>query len=123
MKKVTVTDILKKKAILKEETAKPFYSDFFDGEIEIEDVSPQKILDIVQNANSDEPLRADHELIYACCPVFRSADLIEEYEVQDPIDVVGKIYGNNIVEPSELVKHILKKYGFYLGDGVDAIKK
>jgi hypothetical protein len=123
MKKVTIESILKKKSILKEIKTEPFYSKFFDGEIEIENISPSKILEIVQNANPDEPLRADHELIYACCPVFRSKELLEEYEVQDPIDIISKIYGNNIIEPSELAKHILKRYGFYLGEGVETIKK
>lgn len=121
--KVTVASILKKKKIMEEVKTTPFYSEVFQGEIDIDDVSPAKIMEIIQGASEDEPLRADYELIYACCPVFRDKELQTEYEVEDPIDIVGAIYKHNLIEPSSLAKHILKRYGFYLGEGSKTIKK
>lgn len=121
--KLTIEDILKKKKILENIKSEPYYSEFFEKEIEIEDIKPSKIMEIINNADETEPLRADWELIYTCCPIFRNKELLEEYSINDPIDIIGKIYGNNIIEPSNLAKHILKRYGFYINDGVNKIKK
>lgn len=121
--KVTVASILKQKKILEEVKATPFYSDVFQGEIDIDEISPNKVMEIIQSATEDDPLRSDYELIYTCCPIFRDKELQAEYEVEDPIDIVRAVYKNNLIEPSSLAKHILKRYGFYLNDGVDKIKK
>ena len=120
-KNITVEDILKTKKVIEEKQNKPFYSKTFDGEIEIEDVSPEKILSIVNSSSKDEPLRGDYELIYECCPVFRSKELQEAYDIEDPVMVVEKAFCQNIIEIDNLAKHILKKYGYY-GD-VEKIKK
>ncbi len=121
VKKVTIEDVLKAKQVIEEKQNKPFYSKTFDGEIEIEDVSPDKILSIVNASSKDEPLRADYELIYECCPIFRSKELQNNYDVEDPIMIVEKAFGKNIIEIDSLAKHILKKYGYY--EDIEKIKK
>lgn len=120
-KKVTIEDILKTKQIIEEKQNIPFYSKTFDGEIEIEDISPERILSIVNSSSKDEPLRADYELIYECCPIFRNKKLQEAYDIEDPVMVVEKAFGKNIIEIDSLAKHILKKYGYY--EDVEKIKK
>ena len=122
-KKVTIEDILKKKKIIEETSVKPFYSEFFGGEIEIEDIPVSTIARIIQNSDETDELRADYELVYTCCPIFRSKELLEEYDVKDPIDIVGKLYKCNITELSELTKHILNRYGIFIHNGVETVKK
>ena len=120
-KKVTLEDILNAKKVIEEKQNIPFYSKTFDGEIEIEDVSPEKILSIVNSSSKDEPLRGDYELIYECCPIFRSKEMQEAYNIEDPVMVVEKAFGKNIIEIDSLAKHILKRYGYY--EDVQKIKK
>ncbi len=120
-KKVGIAEILQAKKIFEETRQEGFYSTVFGGEIEVEDVPPQKILEIVNGSDKEDPLRANYELIYACCPVFRGTDVLAEFEVQDPVMVVEKAFCGNIVEVDNLAKHILKRYGYY-GD-VQAVKK
>lgn len=122
-KKVTIEDILKKKNLIDNAKPEPFYSDFFGGEIEVEDVPVDRVIEIMSNANASEPLRADYELIYTCCPIFRAKELQEQYNIQDPIDVVKAVYGKNLNEPNQLAKHLMRRYGFYLGEGKAKIKK
>lgn len=119
--KVTIQDILKAKKLLEDRKKEPFYSQVFNGEIEIEDISANKIVEII-NSPIDDALRADMELIYACCPIFRSKDLQVEFEVKDPIDTVAKSFADNIKEIDALAKHIMKRYGYFTNEA-ETIKK
>ena len=121
-KKVTIEDILKKKKIIEEKRKEPFYSETFEGEIEIIDIPAEKVLNIINSANPDEPLRSDYEIIYECCPIFRSKELQENYDIKEPIEVIEKCFGSNIQEIDNLAKHIIKRYGFYQ-DKVEPVKK
>lgn len=122
-KKITIEDVLKKKKLIEKNAVKPFYSKFFDAEIDIEDVPVEKVMSIIESADESEPLRADDELIYACCPFFRNKDLQEELGVKDPVDTIRAVYGKNISEPTQLVKHILSFYGVDFTQMVTKIKK
>lgn len=123
-KRVGIEDILQKKQLLDDTINKPYYSDFFGGDIEVEDNALAKVSKIMQKAKdySGDAVRLDLELIYALCPVFRSKELQKQFEVDDPIDVVAKSFNNNLVEISSLAKHIIKKYGLDI-DKVSEIKK
>ena len=81
-KKITIEDILKSKKIIEEKRNIPFYSKTFGGEIEIENIPAEKVLNIINSAERDEPLRSDYEIIYECCPIFRSRELQENYEIK-----------------------------------------
>lgn len=122
MAKTTIEDILKAKKVIEEKKKKPFYSKTFESELEIEDIPAEEFAKIVNASSEDEPLRANYELIYACCPIFRDKRLQEEFEVQDPVDVVEKAFGNNVFEIDDLAKHIMKRYG-YTENSVENIKK
>lgn len=122
-KKISIEDVLKKKQLIEQNEIKPFYSKVFDAEIDIEDVSVEQIMSIIESADESEPLRADDELIYACCPFFRDKELQEQLGVKDPIETVRAVYGKNISEPTQLVKHILSFYGVDFSQMVQKIKK
>ena len=123
MAKITIEDVLKKKNLVTNEKIQPFYSDFFNAEIDIDDVSVSQIMNVIENADENEPLRADDELIYTCCPFFRNKELQEKLEVKDPIETIRAVYGRNIAEPAKLVKYILSHYGIDFNAGVQKIKK
>ena len=122
MTTLTLEDILNNKKIIEKQKEEKFFSKTFNKEIEIADVSPERILSIVNSSSEDEPLRADYELIYECCPIFKSKELYEAYsEIEDPVLLVEKVFNKNIFEIDSLAKFILKKYGYY-GD-VETVKK
>lgn len=122
MKTLTIEDILNNKKIIEKRQGEQFYSKVFRRRIEIADISPERILSIVNSATEDDPLRADYELIYECCPIFRSKELFDAYgDIEDPVMIVEKVFNRNIFEIDSLAKFILKKYGYY-GD-VETIKK
>lgn len=122
MPKTTIDDILKAKKIIEEKRETPFYSKTFNSDIEIEDISTDKFVELVNSSKESEPLRADCEIIYVCCPVFRNKELIEAFNVKDPVDVVEKAFGKNVFEIDNLAKHIMKRYG-YFDESAEKIKK
>lgn len=120
-KKLTIEDLLKKKAIFKENSITSYFSDVLGGEIEIENHPLTKVSKIIAEG-SEEGIRADLKLIYAFCPIFRNKKLQESYEVEDPIDIVEKVLNYNLPEVQSLAKTILKKYGFS-EDKFEVLKK
>ncbi len=122
MTSLTIEDILNNKKIVEKNKTDKFFSKTFGKEIEVAEVSPEKILAIVNASSEDEPLRADYELIYECCPIFRSKEIHTAYgDVKEPVMIIEKVFNNNILEIDSLAKFILKKYGYY-GD-VETVKK
>lgn len=122
MATLTIEDILNNKKIVEKQKQEKFYSKTFNKEIEVADVSPERVLSIVNSSSEDEPLRADYELIYECCPIFKAKELYEAYgDIEDPVMIVEKVFNKNIFEIDSLAKFILKKYGYY-GD-VETVKK
>lgn len=119
--KLTIEKILTKKKIIEETTQKPYQSDFFGAEIDIEMHSADKVAEIL-NKQYDTAFRGDLELIYAFCPIFRSKKLQEELEINDPVDTVSVAFSHNIQEISNLAKEIVKRYGFDVNK-VEEIKK
>lgn len=119
--KLTIEKILEKKKIIDEKENKPYYCDYFHSTIDIENHSIDKVADIV-NKQYDSPIRADLELIYAFCPIFRSTELQKQLDVNDPVDTVSNVFSNNIIEIQKLAKYILSRYGLNV-DKVSTIKK
>lgn len=120
--KLTIEKILEKKRIIETEENKPYYSEFFGAEIVIENHPLKKVSEIVSKDYGEDSLRADFELIYAFCPIFRNKKLHEEYEVQDPIDIIELVFNHNLGAIQDLAKAILKRYGLEV-DKVQEIKK
>lgn len=118
-KKLTVADILAKKGLI-EANATPFKSDFFDAEIEVENVHGEKIPFIM--AGDNDEMYKYYELIYTACPVFRAGEIAEEFGCDDPFLAVKKAYGANIAEIIELGNYILSIYGYNSGK-ISKLKK
>lgn len=122
VKKLTVKDILERKKLVEKEKPNYYYSKILKGNIDIVDVSPDRIVNIVNAADNTEPIRANCEVIYECCPIFQDKELIESCEVKDPILVVQKCFCNNVFEIDELAKIILSRYG-YNSESIEQVKK
>ncbi len=120
--KLTIEKILEKKRILESTDKKPYYCEFFGAEIDIEEHSLKKVSEIVSKDYGEDSLRADFELIYAFCPIFRNKKLQEEYNVQDPIDIIELVFNHNLGAIQDLAKAIMKRYGLGV-DKVEEIKK
>ncbi len=121
-KELTIEDILKAKKLIEERKKEVFFSETFGAQIKVEEISPQKIVQLINSASEDEPLRGDYELIYECCPIFRSKALKDEFEdIKDPIMIVEKAFGGNIFEIDNLAKFILSRYGY--NKDLEPIKK
>jgi hypothetical protein len=115
---VTTEMILAKKGLL-DKAPDPFYSEFFGGEIEVENTHGESFAEMLSHEIKDEHY-ANSRLLYENCPMFRDPKLLEEYEVEDPYLLPKKIYGANVVEFLQLGKYILALYGH---GSVDDIKK
>lgn len=115
---VTTEMILAKKGLI-EKAPEPFYSEFFGGEIVVENTHGESFAQMLSQGIDDEYC-ANSRLIYENCPLFRDPKLLEEYEVEDPYLLPKKIYGSNVVEFLQLGKYILSFYGH---GSVDNIKK
>lgn len=108
-KTITTEMILAKKG-LADKTPTPFYSDYFDGEIIVENTHPQSFYETMQAGANDE-IYAYSKLIYENCPMFRDKILLTEFEVDDPYSLPQKIYGANVCELLMLGNYILQCYG------------
>lgn len=115
---VTTEMILAKKGLI-EKAPEPFYSEFFGGDIIVENTHGESFAEMLSQGVNDE-YYANSRLIYENCPMFRDPKLLEAYEVEDPYLLPKKIYGANVVEFLQLGKHILSLYGH---GSVDKIKK
>lgn len=122
MAKNSIDDILKAKKIIEQNKTKSYYSKALGINFEIDEIDAERITDIINSAQNDNPLRSDCELIYACCPIFRSKELQEKLNVSDPIETVKAVFCNYVQEIDELAKVIVKNYGF-TSDKVEAVKK
>ena len=119
--KLTVEKILQQKKIFDEKLNTPYFCKIFNCEIDIEQHPISKV-SAIMNKEYDDPMRADLELIYTFCPIFRSKKLQEELGVEDPIDAVELSLGYNMTEINALVKNILDRYGLRT-DKIQKIKK
>lgn len=116
---ITIADVLAKKKLIKDYSV--YHSNYFDRDFNIDKVSPDKVVSIMNNTNSTE-FEKYTELIYNSCSFFRAKELQRELEIDNPYDVIEAVFNDNYAEIFELGNTILKKYGF-IGDKVEEIKK
>ena len=121
-KKLTIDGILKHKKITDSQKDKNFYSKTFDEEIEIDCKNPEEIIGIFADKNESD-YRKYLKVIYACCPIFKAPELREEYEVNEPYDIISKVFGDNISEVIDLGLFLTSKFGFLDEDTVKKLKK
>lgn len=116
---ITIADVLAKKKLIKDYSV--YHSNYFDRDFNIDKISPDKVVSIMNNTNSTE-FEKYTELIYNSCSFFRAKELQRELEIDNPYDVIEAVFNDNYAEIFELGNTILKKYGF-IGDKVEEIKK
>lgn len=122
MNKLTIADILERKNVIKP-LALTFKSEVLGGEIEIKKVSPDKISEIITEAERLGQYKTYCKLIYSCCPIFSAKELHETFKTVEPFEIVDKIYDTNMNEVYSLGNHILTIYGFLPRTDIKKVKK
>lgn len=118
MAKLTIEDLLAKKD-RRQDDVKTVHLDGLGGELEIKRIPLQKYMEYMERAesgNAQATLDAQNEMIFACCPILHSQQLQEAYECKDPLDIVGKVLQDNIVDMNALVTAISTFYGVNLDE-------
>lgn len=121
---LTVKDLLQKKEIIKNEDEE-FYSELLNGCIAITNkINRDSLLEYLTDESKGEYERY-RDIIYLCCPIFKSDELREAYkgEIDTPVDIVDKVFCNNMQEVINLGNFIFKKFGFLQNEQAEKIKK
>ena len=121
---MTLNDYIAK-AKQKEKSVKEFKNiilNNLDGEIVIKKLDDGKILDLMDEMKEDASMRENigvfKEVVYESVPMLKKKELVENFELTEPIDIVTKIF--EIGEIIKISEKILDLYG--LGDLKDDIK-
>lgn len=124
IKKMTLNDYIAK-AKQKEQSVKEFKNlilNNVDGEIVVKKLDDGKILDLMDEMEEDASMRENigvfKEVVYESVPMLKKKELVENFELTEPIDIVTKIF--EIGEIIKISEKILDLYG--LGDLKDDIK-
>lgn len=124
IKKMTLNDYIAK-AKQKEQSVKEFKNIILknaDGEIVVKKLDDGKILDLMDEMEEDASMRENigvfKEVVYESVPMLKKKELVENFELAEPIDIVTKIF--EIGEIIKISEKILDLYG--LGDLKDDIK-
>lgn len=70
--------------------------------------------------NFEENLQFEIELIYTCCPLLQDKALHEAYGVQDPHDIVMKVFDDDLGAMATVAEAITAFYG--LGEAAATVK-
>lgn len=98
-----------------------YYSKALNGNIEIHKLKTREVIRILDNLdfkNFEETVMMNCKLIYKHCPIFKSKELQEAYDVAEPYDVVLEVFNDNIGEITKLSEKILSLYGIGNDDGI-----
>lgn len=95
-KKLTLQDLItaKLKKDKDKDKKEEFYVDSLGGTVTIEMPDEDvliRAMDMLQEQSMGSILESYKYLIYNCVPIFRSTELHQECDVQDPIDIVAKL--------------------------------
>lgn len=117
MAKLTIEQLIARKDNRKPET-KVVHLDSFGGDLEIKKIDPTRYMDFndrIEKAEGlGEAIRVNYELIYACCPILHNQQLQEAYECRDPLEIVPKVFDDNITEMNQVAAEIATFYGLDL---------
>lgn len=121
---LSAKDLLAKKKFIDEKKETVYFSETFDGNIQInEDVPLDEIAEIF-NDNSLSEYDRYIRIIYECCPLFKEQDFRDAYpDIKEPYDIVKNIFKCTGSEVYELGNKILVVYGFIKAELIEKIKK
>lgn len=125
VKVLTVKEVLEQKKIISEKQEKNYYSELLGGEIELSNkINKDDLLEYVRDSNRGEYDRYK-EMIYEFCPIFKSEELREAFkdEIDEPADIVEKVFCENINEIIKLGNFILKRFGLLSDSDIEKLKK
>lgn len=117
MSKLTVDELIarKKQSESDKFAAVPFHVKAVDGEIMFAKKSLSKVLDMMDGMTDTdsaiENYKLFRELIYEHCQVLHNPELQRAYECTEPIDIVDKIFGEDLGNITEAAEAILGFYG------------
>lgn len=124
-KVLTVKELLAQKKIIEKKQEKNYYSELLGGEIELgEKINKDDLLEYVADTSKGE-YEKYKDVIYMCCPIFKSEELREAFkgELDIPTDIIDKVFNDNMQEVVNLGNFIFKKFGFLNDKVVENLKK
>lgn len=122
---LTVKEVLAQKKIISGKQEKNYYSELLGGEIKLSNkINKDDLLEYVRDSNRGEYDRYK-EMIYEFCPIFKSEELREAFkdEIDEPTDIVEKVFCENINEIIKLGNFILKRFGLLSDSDIEKLKK
>lgn len=120
MAKLTIEDLLAQKE-RGEVTETSVHLDSLGGELEIRKIPLVKFNSYMARAQKGDPeemVEAQYEMIYACCPILHNRKLQEAYECKDPLDIVPRVFRENMVDLNTITSAITKFYGYDLDEAL-----
>lgn len=124
-KVLTVKELLAQKKIIEKKQEKNYYSELLGGEIELSNkINKDDLLEYVSDDSKGE-YEKYKDVVYMCCPIFKSDELREAYkdEIEIPTDIVDKVFNDNMQEVINLGNFIFKRFGFLNEKIVENLKK
>lgn len=113
-KKLTIEMLIGARAKKEKFMSKEIYIESLGGTIMLQKCKYDVILGVMDSISRDSSMsniiEIFKELIYKSVPLFRNADLLKEYEIAEPFDIVTEL-----LELGEIVtvgNEILQMYGF-----------
>ena len=116
VKKITLESLLEKKMGADTSKTKEYFSEELGGNLEFVRISPDKVSDLLGQMNRGENSEFSmyQQLAYFSCPLLQDKELIKQYNVSEPFEIIYKVLNNNIAEIYEIGTLLIGWYGFNL---------
>ena len=115
MAKVKLEDLLARKGVdvVKKAT---YESKELGGELEITKYSVAEVLELVDRVNSKDSALDNYiascKLIFKHCNIFKNEELLKEFKVGEPWEIVPLLLNENMREIEEIANLIMDLYNF-----------
>ena len=120
---LTAQEFLAKKKLIDANRSLVYHSERFGGDILIkDDVDMTELSELTYQEDLSETEKCVR-IVYMCCPLFKSAEFREVFDVKEPYDVVREGFKGAGIELFALTKKIMQIYGFLDSELIDDTKK
>lgn len=120
--KLTLADLIAKKAAkeAQQNRTEDVYIDSLGGSISVHNPNKSVIYKVMgkMGENIEDNVYANAELIYHSVKYFQNAELLEAYEVKEPVEIVGKLL--EPYEINEVATRIMEISGFAKPEEVES---